>query len=104
MLFDADPAYSFSTSAGAGAGQSDASGLLVPRKGAIEVLTERVRLLNGVGNGVKVGSVPAGKPVVYWMSRDQRAQDNWALLYAQQQALASKSRRMKHRRKSKYVF
>ena len=26
-------------------------------------------------------------PVVYWMSRDQRADDNWALLYAQQQAL-----------------
>lgn len=25
---------------------------------------------------------PTG-PVVYWMSRDQRAQDNWALLYAQ---------------------
>jgi len=22
-------------------------------------------------------------PVVYWMSRDQRADDNWALLYAQ---------------------
>ena len=26
-------------------------------------------------------------PVVYWMSRDQRAQDNWALLYAQQCAI-----------------
>ena len=26
-------------------------------------------------------------PVVYWMSRDQRAEDNWALLHAQQQAL-----------------
>ncbi|MGW8195725.1 MAG: deoxyribodipyrimidine photo-lyase [Desulforhopalus sp.] len=25
-------------------------------------------------------------PVVYWMSRDQRAVDNWALLWAQQQA------------------
>lgn len=23
-------------------------------------------------------------PVIYWMSRDQRAQDNWALLYAQE--------------------
>lgn len=29
-------------------------------------------------------------PVVYWMSRDQRADDNWALLYAQELALASK--------------
>ena len=27
-------------------------------------------------------------PVVYWMSRDQRAEENWALLHAQQQALA----------------
>lgn len=26
-------------------------------------------------------------PIVYWMSRDQRAHDNWALLYAQQLAL-----------------
>lgn len=26
-------------------------------------------------------------PVAYWMSRDQRAQDNWALLYAQELAL-----------------
>ncbi|MEE4165299.1 MAG: deoxyribodipyrimidine photo-lyase, partial [Desulfocapsaceae bacterium] len=26
-------------------------------------------------------------PVVYWMSRDQRMKDNWALLWAQQEAL-----------------
>ena len=26
-------------------------------------------------------------PVIYWMSRDQRADDNWALLYAQNLAL-----------------
>ena len=30
---------------------------------------------------------PGSGPVVYWMSRDQRAQDNWALLYAQEIAL-----------------
>lgn len=30
-------------------------------------------------------------PVVYWMSRDQRAQDNWALLYAQDIAMEKKS-------------
>lgn len=30
-----------------------------------------------------------GGPVIYWMSRDQRAQDNWALLFAQQQAIAA---------------
>ena len=26
---------------------------------------------------------PGPGPVVYWMSRDQRVRDNWALLYAQ---------------------
>jgi deoxyribodipyrimidine photo-lyase len=29
-------------------------------------------------------------PVVYWMSRDQRAEDNWALLFAQETALSAK--------------
>ncbi|HYQ48009.1 MAG TPA: deoxyribodipyrimidine photo-lyase, partial [Thermodesulfovibrionales bacterium] len=29
-------------------------------------------------------------PVVYWMSRDQRADDNWALLFAQELALQAK--------------
>ena len=29
-------------------------------------------------------------PVVYWMSRDQRADDNWALLFAQEMALDAK--------------
>ena len=29
-------------------------------------------------------------PVVYWMSRDQRVKDNWALLRAQQEAIAGK--------------
>ena len=33
----------------------------------------------------------SGGPVVYWMSRDQRVQDNWALLYAQQLAAARKA-------------
>jgi len=27
-------------------------------------------------------------PVVYWMQRDQRSQDNWALLFAQDLALS----------------
>lgn len=30
---------------------------------------------------------PGSGPVLYWMSRDQRAKDNWALLHAQKQAL-----------------
>jgi deoxyribodipyrimidine photo-lyase len=29
-------------------------------------------------------------PVVYWMSRDQRARDNWALFYARQKAVKAK--------------
>ncbi len=39
------------------------------------VKKERIRLL-------KKGEVKNG-PVIYWMSRDQRVHDNWALLYAQ---------------------
>jgi deoxyribodipyrimidine photo-lyase len=36
--------------------------------------------------------VPAGKgPVIYWMSRDQRANDNWALICAQELALREKA-------------
>jgi deoxyribodipyrimidine photo-lyase len=35
---------------------------------------------------LKQGELAAG-PVVYWMSRDQRADDNWALLFAQQLAV-----------------
>ncbi len=33
-------------------------------------------------------STGQNKPVIYWMSRDQRASDNWALLHAASQALA----------------
>ena len=89
--FFVSAAYSFSVSAGGGSAALDAAGaggLFVPRTaGPLKVLPERVRVLNGLGSAGKAGA--AGKPVVYWMSRDQRAQDNWALLYAQQQALAA---------------
>jgi deoxyribodipyrimidine photo-lyase len=37
---------------------------------------ERVRLVNGVK------ALPGGRCVVYWMSRDQRVRDNWAMLEA----------------------
>jgi deoxyribodipyrimidine photo-lyase len=43
----------------------------------------RIRQLNDI-------AVQAG-PVVYWMSRDQRAHDNWALLHAQALAAAHDS-------------
>jgi deoxyribodipyrimidine photo-lyase len=39
---------------------------------------------------VQEGKSAAG-PVVYWMSRDQRARDNWALLFAQRAAMEHKS-------------
>jgi deoxyribodipyrimidine photo-lyase len=45
-------------------------------------LARRARFLNDFefSAGAKSG------PVVYWMSRDQRIDDNWAVLYAQAQA------------------
>ena len=34
---------------------------------------------------------PSGEgPIVYWMSRDQRVRDNWALLYAQERARSAR--------------
>jgi deoxyribodipyrimidine photo-lyase len=44
---------------------------------------ERIRIL-------KEGKRGQG-PVIYWMSRDQRSCDNWALLYAQEMALRFKA-------------
>jgi deoxyribodipyrimidine photo-lyase len=41
--------------------------------------SERIRQL-------KQGEEKSG-PVIYWMSRDQRAHDNWALLFAQEKAI-----------------
>jgi deoxyribodipyrimidine photo-lyase len=34
---------------------------------------------------------PGQGPIAYWMSRDQRVEDNWALLYAQELALLRKA-------------
>jgi deoxyribodipyrimidine photo-lyase len=44
-----------------------------------ETLKKRTRVLNEATTG--------SGPVAYWMSRDQRVTDNWALIYAQQLAL-----------------
>ena len=49
----------------------------------MSVNTKRVRLLK---NGVSKRG-----PIVYWMSRDQRAFDNWALFFAQELALQAKA-------------
>lgn len=48
-----------------------------------EFLKKRVRILSAK-NEVREGCVG---PVMYWMSRDMRVQDNWAFLYAQRLAL-----------------
>jgi deoxyribodipyrimidine photo-lyase len=48
----------------------------------LAVNPKRVRELKG-------GAISGKGPVIYWMSRDQRVRDNWALLYACQQASKS---------------
>lgn len=48
----------------------------------MDIIKERARQLNQAT--LKVG------PIVYWLSRDQRVKDNWALLAAQQLALVNK--------------
>lgn len=48
----------------------------------MSVRTERIRTLTT--------HTYAGGPILYWMSRDIRADDNWALLYAQELAVAHK--------------
>lgn len=45
-------------------------------------MENRVRVLS---EGIAVKKSPPG-PVVFWMNRDQRAEDHWGLLYARQQA------------------
>ena len=50
---------------------------------AVSMNLKRVRTL-------KEGTEKKGQ-VVYWMSRDQRVEDNWALLYAQELALQMKA-------------
>lgn len=52
--------------------------------GISPTLKRRTRFLNDF----KVSVCDNSGPVVYWMSRDQRIDDNWAILYAQAQACA----------------
>lgn len=48
-------------------------------------------------NPARIRTIHPGKgvggtgPVIYWMSRDQRLHDNWALAYAQEQAMQKKT-------------
>jgi deoxyribodipyrimidine photo-lyase len=45
----------------------------------MRVNQKRIRILNN--------NSETGGPIIYWMSRDQRAEDNWALLHAQDLAV-----------------
>jgi deoxyribodipyrimidine photolyase len=40
----------------------------------------------------KKAASPGGDYVVYWMGRDQRAEDNWALIYAYEKAREMKKK------------
>jgi len=54
----------------------------------MKVLPGRVRILTKTREPLPVQKA-SSQCVLYWMSRDQRAEDNWALIYAQE--LATKS-------------
>jgi len=47
----------------------------------VQVDSRRIRTLRS--------GTPGQGPVVYWMSREQRIQDNWALVYAQERAVSA---------------
>ncbi|KNC87032.1 hypothetical protein SARC_00842 [Sphaeroforma arctica JP610] len=56
-----------------------------------KVNSARVRRLNGKQNIGKIVEVEEGhKTVIYWMERDVRVNDNWALLYAEELAQKNK--------------
>ncbi len=48
----------------------------------------RVRVLRSAQNDIHGAVIPSDSEgrVIYWVNRDRRVRDNWALLYAQQQA------------------
>jgi deoxyribodipyrimidine photolyase len=53
----------------------------MPETPSAAVRPERIRPMNRCED-------TAPGPVLHWMSRDQRAADNWALLHAQREAMA----------------
>ncbi len=96
----AAPAAHTGTRSGGGTG-GFASGVAAPEAAVGQLVDRtRVRPLNavplpasstGAGAGAGVKSEVAGGPVCYWMSRDQRVNDNWALLFAQETALNARA-------------
>ena len=57
--------------------------LSIPLKRSNSMNQKRIRVL-------RKGREKRG-PIVYWMSRDQRVRDNWALIFSQELALDRKS-------------
>lgn len=72
-----------SAAGGSGADENDGSGLA---SGGVVDRRRRRLLTPGV---TAMREEAKGKAVLYWMSRDQRVQDNWALLHARDLAVAS---------------
>lgn len=52
----------------------------------MQINPKRIRQLNNHD----LNESPIGGPIVYWMNRDIRAHDNWALLYAEELAVKNK--------------
>ncbi len=55
----------------------------------MSVHPERKRILKAASGSPESGVLGRG-PVLYWMSRNQRAEDNWPILYSQELALRHK--------------
>jgi hypothetical protein len=80
---------SASTASAAGpgvAGSNVFSGLRVRTNDSLDVDMRRVRTLLAATRTPPPGDDLAQRPVIYWMSRDQRLNDNWAFLRAAQVA------------------
>lgn len=73
------PSSSKKAAAAAGGGASSSAAAAAAQL----VNPKRVRMLKDGAQG--------DGPVVYWMSRDQRMADNWALLYALERAAAKRA-------------
>lgn len=58
------------------------------QQAAVSKVLSKVPALVNPGRVRKLVSISREKgPVIYWMSRDQRVKDNWALLYAVEQVI-----------------
>ena len=61
----------------------------LPETAAATSMAARVRAVGASQPTKRTVTAVGTGPVVYWMSRDQRLNDNWALLHAQNLAVAN---------------